>query len=62
MSESPKSFDKNGVDVTTSTVEMARVDNDALVSDQGCHIKLTRNTRSKRLCTLLGLSSVDQKS
>ena len=38
MSESRKSFDKNGGDVTTSTVDMTRVDNDALVSDQGCHI------------------------
>ena len=35
---------------------MARVDNDALVSDQGCHIKLNRRTWSKRLCTLLGWS------
>jgi hypothetical protein len=42
MSESRKCFDKNGghVGVTTSTVKMACVDNDAWVSDQaGCHIK-----------------------
>ncbi len=64
MSESRKSLDKNGghVTTTTSTVKMACVDNDALVSDQGCHIKLTKNTWSKRLCTLLGLSSVDRNN
>ncbi len=62
MSESRKSFDKNGGHVTTSTVKMVCFDNVALVSNQGCHIKLTRNTGSKQLCTLLGVSSVDRKS
>ena len=42
-----------------STVKTARVDNDAPVSDQGCHIKLTGRGWSKRLCTLLGQSGVD---
>ena len=52
MSESRKSFDKIGGDVTTSTVEMARVDNDALVSDQGCHISNSPETHGLNDCAL----------
>ena len=53
-----KSFDKFHLLHNTSTVKTVYVDNDALASDQGCHIKLTRNTWSKQLCTLMGWSSV----
>ncbi len=45
MSESWKSFNKNGGHVTTSTVKVACVDNDALVSDQGCHISNSPETQ-----------------
>ena len=52
MSESRKSFDKNGGHVTTSTVKMAFVDNDALVSDQGCHISNFPETHGLSNCAL----------
>jgi len=52
-------LNKNVEDVAPPTVKIARVDNDALVSDQGFHIKLIINTWSKRLSTLQGLSYVD---
>ncbi len=57
MSESRKSFDKNGGHVTTSTVKTVCVDNDALVSNQGCHT--SNSPETKQLCNLLVLSSVD---
>jgi hypothetical protein len=52
MSESRKSFDENGGHVTTSTVKMACVDNDALVSDQGCHISNSPETQGLNDCAL----------
>ncbi len=52
MSESRKGFDKKGGNVTTSTVKMACVDNDALVSDQGCHISNSPKTHSLSDCAL----------
>jgi len=50
---------QNVEDVAPPTVKIARVDNDALVSDLGFLIKLIVNTWSKQLCTLQGLSNVD---
>ncbi len=50
MSESRKSFDKNGGHGTTSTVKMACVDNDVLVSDQGCHISNSPETHGLSDC------------
>jgi len=47
---------ENVEDVAPPTVKMVCVDNDTLVSDQVYYIKLTRNTSSQQLCTLLGLS------
>ncbi len=52
MSESWKSFDKNGGHVTTSTVKMACVDNDAMVSDQGCHVSNSPETQGLNDCAL----------
>ncbi len=52
-------LNKNVEDVAPLTVKIVRVDNDALVSDQGFLIKLIVNIWSKRLCTLQGLSNVD---
>jgi hypothetical protein len=52
MSESRKSFDKNGGHVTTSTVKMSCVDNAALVSDQGCHISDSPETHGLNDCAL----------
>ncbi len=52
MPESRKSFDKNGGHVTTSTVKMACVDNDALVSNQGCHISNSPETHGLSDCAL----------
>ncbi len=52
MSESQKIFDKNGGHVTTSTVKMVCVDNDALVSNQGCHISNSPETQVLNDCAL----------
>ncbi len=52
MSESRKSFDKNGGHVTTLTVKVACVDNDALVSDQGCGITNSPETQGLNDCAL----------
>ena len=52
-------LDKNVEDVAPLTVKIVRVDNDALVSDQGFLIKLIVNIWSKQLCTLQSLSNVD---
>ncbi len=52
MSESRKSFDKNGGHVTTSDVKIVCIDNDALVSDQGCHISNSPETHGLSNCGL----------
>jgi hypothetical protein len=52
MSESRKGFDKNGGHVTTSTVKMVCIDNDALVSDQGCRISNSPETQGLNNCAL----------
>ncbi len=57
-----ESFDENVEDVAPPTVKIVWFDNDALVSDQGFHIKLIVNTWSKQLCSLMGPSNVDLKS
>ncbi len=52
MSESRKSFNKNGGHVTTSTVKMVCINNDALVSNQGCHISNSPETQDLNNCAL----------